>query len=159
MLEQIRTEHDLDYIMITGDYPAHDVWLQSRWAQTLFPIYLQIVYFQGTQPRHGRFCPRVAHRGVSRHPGGPLPRQPRALPLQHVGDLSDARAAHMTCPCCSIAGSTAGVEGDQFSPDWLLSELSEYFSAWLPGPQLESFRQARTDSVRFGVIDLLTAVF
>ena len=30
MLEHIRTEHDLDYIMITGDYPAHDVWLQSR---------------------------------------------------------------------------------------------------------------------------------
>ena len=44
MLEQIRTEHDLDYIMITGDYPAHDVWLQSRWAQTLFPIYLQVVF-------------------------------------------------------------------------------------------------------------------
>ena len=41
----------------------------------------------------------------------------------------------------SIAGSTAGVEGDQFSPDWLLTELSEYFEAWLPGPQLESFRQ------------------
>ena len=30
MLEQVRTVHDLDYIMITGDYPAHDVWLQSR---------------------------------------------------------------------------------------------------------------------------------
>ena len=43
--------------------------------------------------------------------------------------------------CFSIAGSTAGVEGDQFSPDWLLTELSEYFEAWLPGPQLESFRQ------------------
>ena len=41
----------------------------------------------------------------------------------------------------SIPGSTAGVEGDQFSPDWLLSELSEYFSVWLPAPQLESFRQ------------------
>ena len=30
MLEQVRAEHELDYIMITGDYPAHDVWLQSR---------------------------------------------------------------------------------------------------------------------------------
>jgi len=48
---------------------------------------------------------------------------------------------HEPFPCNIIAGSTAGVEGDQFSPDWLLSELSEYFSAWLPGPQLESFRQ------------------
>ena len=31
MLEHVRTVHDLDYIMITGDYPAHDVWLQSRY--------------------------------------------------------------------------------------------------------------------------------
>ena len=30
MLEHIQAEHNLDYIMITGDYPAHDVWLQSR---------------------------------------------------------------------------------------------------------------------------------
>ena len=58
--------------------------------------------------------------------------------------------SEVTCPCFSIAGSTAGVEGDQFSPDWLLSELSEYFSAWLPGPQLESFRQARTGSAVLG---------
>ena len=33
------------------------------------------------------------------------------------------------------------MEGDQFSPDWLLAELAELFSAWLPGPQVESFRQ------------------
>ena len=32
MLEHIREQHgpSLEYIMITGDYPAHDVWLQSR---------------------------------------------------------------------------------------------------------------------------------
>jgi len=30
MLEHIRTTHQLDYIMISGDFPAHDVWLQSR---------------------------------------------------------------------------------------------------------------------------------
>ena len=32
VLEHVREEHgdELDYIMITGDYPAHDVWLQSR---------------------------------------------------------------------------------------------------------------------------------
>ena len=34
MLEHVRTVHDLDYIMITGDYPAHDVWLQSRYNKT-----------------------------------------------------------------------------------------------------------------------------
>ena len=32
MLEHIKEQHgsSLEYIMITGDYPAHDVWLQSR---------------------------------------------------------------------------------------------------------------------------------
>jgi len=32
ILEHIRDTHgdDFDYIMLTGDYPAHDVWLQSR---------------------------------------------------------------------------------------------------------------------------------
>ncbi|TRY69516.1 hypothetical protein TCAL_15136 [Tigriopus californicus] len=31
MLEQIASTHqDIDYIMITGDYPAHDLWAQSR---------------------------------------------------------------------------------------------------------------------------------
>ena len=32
MLWHIKEEHgdELDYIMITGDYPAHDVWAQSR---------------------------------------------------------------------------------------------------------------------------------
>ena len=31
ILEHIREEHsELDYIMLTGDFPAHDVWLQSR---------------------------------------------------------------------------------------------------------------------------------
>ena len=32
MLEHIREAHidELDYIMISGDYPAHDVWLQSK---------------------------------------------------------------------------------------------------------------------------------
>ena len=30
MLEHIRATHQLDYIMISGDFPAHDVWLQSR---------------------------------------------------------------------------------------------------------------------------------
>ena len=32
ILEHIKSEHgdDFEYIMVTGDYPAHDVWLQSR---------------------------------------------------------------------------------------------------------------------------------
>ena len=32
VLEHIKSEHgdDIEYIMLTGDYPAHDVWLQSR---------------------------------------------------------------------------------------------------------------------------------
>ena len=28
-----------------------------------------------------------------------------------------------------------------FAPDWLLSELAEYFSSWLPQPQLDTFAQ------------------
>ena len=30
---------------------------------------------------------------------------------------------------------------DSFAPDWLLSQLSEYFSPWLPQAQLDTFRQ------------------
>merc|ERR1712180_257173 len=32
MMKHIKKEHgdEIDYIMVTGDYPAHDVWLQSR---------------------------------------------------------------------------------------------------------------------------------
>ena len=39
-----------------------------------------------------------------------------------------------------MPGSTAGVDAS-YEPDWLLSKLSEYFSVWLPQPQLESFTQ------------------
>ena len=42
--------------------------------------------------------------------------------------------------CFSLAGSTAGVDST-FSPDWLLSQLSAWFSAWLPSTQLDTFAQ------------------
>ena len=100
MLEHIRTEHDLDYIMITGDYPAHDVWLQSRCA-LCHSSNSSDLNFEGAQPRHCPLRPGVAHRSLPRHPGGALPRQPRALPLQHVGServLEGVNCSHSVWP-------------------------------------------------------------
>ena len=41
----------------------------------------------------------------------------------------------------SLPGSTAGVEDSVFAPDWLLAQLAEYFSPWLPPAQLQAFTQ------------------
>ena len=39
----------------------------------------------------------------------------------------------------SIPGSTTGV-GDTWTPDWLLSELGDYYASWIPEEQTESFQ-------------------
>ena len=36
----------------------------------------------------------------------------------------------------SLPGSTSGVEGSEHSPGWLLDELSDYYSTWLPQEQV-----------------------
>jgi len=106
MLEHIQAEHNLDYIMITGDYPAHDVWLQSR--------------------EHNLATAEAVLKPLA-----------EIFPdTQVVPSLGN----HEPFPCNIIPGSTAGVN-EEYQPDWLLSQLSEYFSAWLPQPQLDSFTE------------------
>ena len=51
ILEHIRDAHseELDYIMLTGDFPAHDVWLQSR-EQNLASSKLVMEYIKEVFP-------------------------------------------------------------------------------------------------------------
>jgi len=116
MLEHIRDTHidELDYIMISGDYPAHDVWLQSKehnlaTAKTVMDYLKEI--FPDTQ-------------------------------------VFPAMGNHEPFPCNILPGSTAGVDAS-FNPDWLLSELSEYFSQWLPEEQLDTFREMAAYSYKY----------
>jgi len=109
MLENIRDQHgsEIDYIMITGDFPPHDVWKQSRDSNLMSSrTFLDLVKaaFPDTQ-----IFPSIGN--------------------------------HEPYPCNILPGSTSGVEGSEHSPGWLLDELSEYYSTWLPQEQLEMFRQ------------------
>jgi len=108
ILEHIREVHidELDYIMVTGDFPAHDVWLQSKdhnlaTARTVMDYIKEV--FPDTQ-------------------------------------VFPSLGNHEPFPCNIIPGSTAGVDAT-WNPDWLLSELSEYYAAWLPEEQLATFRE------------------
>jgi len=109
MLEHIRAQHseEIDYIMITGDFPPHDVWQQSRESNLeASRTFLDLV--KETFPDKQVF-PSIGN--------------------------------HEPFPCNILPGTTSGVGGSEHSPDWLLEELSEYYAAWLPQDQLETFRQ------------------
>jgi len=115
MMEHIKAEHgdEIDYIMVTGDYPAHDVWLQSR---------------EGNLASARTFLDLVKENF------------PDKQVFPSIGN-------HEPYPCNILPGTTSGVNQTEFSPDWLLSELSEYFTDWLPEDQLESFKRTAAYSV------------
>ena len=62
----------------------------------------------------------------------------------------------------SLPGSTSGVEGSEHSPGWLLDELSEYYSTWLPQEQVIDPQKTETslDFLNFNYICVvLNAIF
>lgn len=123
MLEHIRASHELDYIMITGDYPAHDVWLQSRDHNLATAAAV-------LQPLAEIFPDVQVVPSLGNHEPFPCNMLEICYYLIILGQI-----------LLRFPGSTAGVD-DSYAPDWLLTQLSQYFSSWLPQPQLDSFTQS-----------------
>ena len=137
MVKSIAERHrDIDYIFLTGDFPAHDIWRQSRrdnLASSKIVVDIVRKYFPGNRQNVAVFS--VGSSFIISRPSF-FPTDTPTFPA--IGN-------HESFPVNMFPGPS---ESGKFSPSWLYSALAGLYEKWLPGEEQQAtLREAAYFSV------------
>ena len=148
MVKSIAERHrDIDYILLTGDFPAHDIWRQSRkdnLASSKAVVDIVRKHFPSKSTHYSHITHIILYHFFSAativadwHSKYPLLSDTPAYPA--VGNHESFPVNMFPDP-----SETTG----KFSPSWLYSGLADLYQKWLPGEEQQTtLRQAGYFSV------------
>ena len=109
------TQPDLDMIILTGDLPAHDIWLQTQ------DYNLGTIKIVADSLR--KYFPHIpVLPAIGNHEGYPVNMFPGERGLRHE---------------IYVAFNEDPTKTSEESPNWLFTSMAKYFSHWLPQRQRE----------------------